>query len=214
MKVIEELNKKLDSQYISTRTGGGNRSLSYIEGHHAIREANRIFGHLNWDRATKDLTIVQSEQIEKTSNGKTTTNWYVSYTATVVVNVKAEGGYVRRTGIGFGQGIDRDLGQAHESAIKEAETDAMKRALMTFGDPFGLALYDKKQTNVGTTDEIEASSVGVTVDKSIEKAFYNKVKAEGVSPSKALEIAKELGYSHIDGDDAKAIVAQLKAVTA
>jgi len=36
----------------------------------------------------------------------------------------------------------------HESAIKEAETDAMKRAFMTFGNPFGLALYDKQQTNV------------------------------------------------------------------
>ncbi len=34
------------------------------------------------------------------------------------------------------------------SAIKEAETDAMKRALMTFGNPFGLALYDKDQANV------------------------------------------------------------------
>jgi hypothetical protein len=40
------------------------------------------------------------------------------------------------------------LGQAHESALKEAETDAMKRALMTFGNPFGLALYDKKQREV------------------------------------------------------------------
>lgn len=41
-----------------------------------------------------------------------------------------------------------DLGQAHESALKEAETDAMKRALMTFGNPFGLALYDKQQREV------------------------------------------------------------------
>jgi len=41
-----------------------------------------------------------------------------------------------------------DLGQAHESALKEAETDAMKRALMTFGNPFGLALYDKRQREV------------------------------------------------------------------
>jgi hypothetical protein len=41
-----------------------------------------------------------------------------------------------------------DLGLAHESALKEAETDAMKRALMTFGNPFGLALYDKEQRNV------------------------------------------------------------------
>jgi DNA repair and recombination protein RAD52 len=32
--------------------------------------------------------------------------------------------------------------------LKEAETDAMKRALMTFGNPFGLALYDKTQENV------------------------------------------------------------------
>nr|WP_233130301.1 Rad52/Rad22 family DNA repair protein [Synechococcus sp. 1G10] len=54
------------------------------------------------------------------------------------------GGIVRE-GCGVGHGIDVDLGQAHESALKEAETDAMKRALMTFGNPFGLALYDKQQ---------------------------------------------------------------------
>jgi hypothetical protein len=53
-----------------------------------------------------------------------------------------------REGTGAGHGIDTDLGQAHESAIKEAETDAMKRALMTFGNPFGLALYDKQQREV------------------------------------------------------------------
>src|SRR5205085_8683411 len=53
-----------------------------------------------------------------------------------------------REGVGAGHGIDVDCGQAHESAIKEAETDAMKRALMTFGNPFGLALYDKEQANV------------------------------------------------------------------
>jgi Recombination DNA repair protein (RAD52 pathway) len=53
-----------------------------------------------------------------------------------------------REGCGAGHGIDIDLGQAHESALKEAETDAMKRALMTFGNAFGLALYDKQQREV------------------------------------------------------------------
>ncbi|MCP9878103.1 RAD52 family DNA repair protein [Cyanobium sp. A2C-AMD] len=53
-----------------------------------------------------------------------------------------------RKGSGAGHGIDADLGQAHESALKEAETDAMKRALMTFGNSFGLALYDKQQREV------------------------------------------------------------------
>jgi recombination DNA repair RAD52 pathway protein len=50
--------------------------------------------------------------------------------------------------MGSGHGIDVDCGLAHESAVKEAETDAMKRALMTFGNPFGLALYDKEQRQV------------------------------------------------------------------
>ena len=53
-----------------------------------------------------------------------------------------------REGSGAGHGIDADLGLAHESALKEAETDATKRALMTFGNPFGLALYDKQQRQV------------------------------------------------------------------
>jgi recombination DNA repair RAD52 pathway protein len=53
-----------------------------------------------------------------------------------------------REGSGAGHGIDVDLGQAPESAFQEAETDAMKRALMTFGNPFGLALDDKQQREV------------------------------------------------------------------
>ena len=39
-------------------------------------------------------------------------------------------------------------GQAHELALKGAETDATKRALATFGNPFGLALYDREQGGV------------------------------------------------------------------
>src|SRR3546814_1258315 len=52
--------------------------------------------------------------------------WRVNYMAKVRITV----GGVLREGCGFGQGIDKDVGQAHESAIKESETDAMKRALM------------------------------------------------------------------------------------
>jgi hypothetical protein len=40
------------------------------------------------------------------------------------------------------------IGEAHERASKEAETDGMKRALATFGNPFGLALYDPEKRNV------------------------------------------------------------------
>ena len=60
-----------------------------------------------------------------------------------------------------------DLGLARESALKEAETDATKRALMTFGNPFGLALYDKQQRQVSNA----AAATTVTVsDTSLEPA--------------------------------------------
>ena len=37
-------------------------------------------------------------------------------------------------------------GETHEKALKTAETDATKRALATFGKPFGLELYVSTRT--------------------------------------------------------------------
>jgi DNA repair and recombination protein RAD52 len=145
-KQTEALTAKLDASHVKARTQAG-RQLSYIEGWHAIAEANRIFGFSEWDR-----TLVTLKQVTEPReiDGK----WRVSYLATVRITVRTIDGQdvveTVRDGTGYGSGIDRDLGSAHESAIKEAETDAMKRALMTFGNPFGLALYDKTQENVET----------------------------------------------------------------
>lgn len=137
---IKALDAPLDARHVRTRRQAG-RDLSYVEGWHAIKEANRIFGFGAWDRRT--LCLRQLMEPYQT-NGK----WRVSYMAQVEITVRADGDIVVRQGSGFGSGIAQDLGDAHESAIKEAETDAMKRALMTFGNPFGLALYDKEQAEV------------------------------------------------------------------
>ncbi len=53
-----------------------------------------------------------------------------------------------REGIGTGVGRSATPELAHEIALKAAETDATKRALATFGNPFGLALYDKEKLQV------------------------------------------------------------------
>ena len=53
-----------------------------------------------------------------------------------------------REGIGTGFGRAPAPEVAHDMALKAAETDATKRALATFGNPFGLALYDKDQAHV------------------------------------------------------------------
>jgi hypothetical protein len=121
--------------------------VSYLEGWVAIAEANRIFGFDGWQRQTIAVRCVS--QAERPIGRDQKPGWGVTYTARVRVSVTAGGRPpLIREGSGAGHGIDVDLGQAHESALKEAETDAMKRALMTFGNPFGLALYDKQQRQV------------------------------------------------------------------
>ena len=119
-----------------------------------IAEANRIFGFDGWQRQTIAVRCVA--QAERLIGARGTSRdqkpgWGVTYTARVRVTVTAGGlTPLVREGSGAGHGIDVDLGQAHESALKEAETDAMKRALMTFGNPFGLAVYDKAQRQVSS----------------------------------------------------------------
>jgi hypothetical protein len=115
----------------------------------AIKEANRIFGFDGWQRETIELRCVSESQ--RPIGREQKPGWGVTYIARVRIRLGSQASgapSLVREGSGAGHGIDVDLGLAHESALKEAETDAMKRALMTFGNPFGLALYDKQQLQV------------------------------------------------------------------
>jgi DNA recombination protein Rad52 len=142
---IDSLKAPLDPKHVATRSQLGHQ-LSYIEGWHAIAEANRIFGFDGWHRETVELREVRPAAQVTSSKGKET--WRVGFMAKVRITVGEPHSGIVREGTGYGSGAMPDLGDAYESAVKEAETDAMKRALMTFGNPFGLALYDKSQANV------------------------------------------------------------------
>ena len=145
---LAALSAPLDRANVRQREQGRSR-VSYLEGWMVIAEANRIFGFDGWQRQTIAIRCVA--QAERTIGRDQKPGWGVTYTARVRVTVNAGGLLpLLREGSGAGHGIDVDLGQAHESALKEAETDAMKRALMTFGNPFGLALYDKAQRQVSS----------------------------------------------------------------
>lgn len=146
-KVTPELRKKLDPSHVAQRKQGG-ANVSYVEGWHVIAELNRIFGFGEWTRETVDVACVSEREAKIGRDQKD--GWRVTYTARVRVTVAG----VIREGCGAGHGIGTDLGECHESALKEAETDAMKRAAMTFGNPFGLALYDKAKANVGVTPDV------------------------------------------------------------
>jgi hypothetical protein len=130
---------KLQEKHVRTRDHHGLK-LSYIEGWHAIDEANRVFGFDGWDRET-----LWAERVWEDGRREPKA---CSYAVRVRIRVRAGDRVVCRDGSGVGHGTGPTLGEAHESAIKEAETDATKRALTTFGNVFGLALYDKAQNGV------------------------------------------------------------------
>ena len=179
---IQQLAAPLDGSKVKTRPQG-RQQVSYLEGWQVIDFANEVFGFDGWSRETV-LAECVSQQEKNLSSGS---GWGVTYTAKVKVTV----GNVVREGFGAGSGNDRDLGQAHESAIKEAETDAMKRALMTFGYGFGLALYDKTQANVenGNSHQGSSGNRSSSTPKPSRKAQSAKPSAENTP---FVEGAKEL----------------------
>src|SRR5262245_45011764 len=131
-KQVKALRRNLDHRYIRTREANG-RELSYIEGWHAISEANRIFGFDGWSRETVESRCVLARE----NRGA----FLAVYTARVRISVQAGGSTIIREGHGSAEGRGASPGEVHDTALKAAETDATKRALATFGKPFGLALY-------------------------------------------------------------------------
>src|ERR1035441_4681296 len=86
-----------------------------------------------WNRETVESRCVLTRENRGT--------FLAVYIARVRITVHANGSTTIREGHGTGEGRGTSPGEVHDIALKAAETDATKRALATFGKPFGLALY-------------------------------------------------------------------------
>jgi DNA repair and recombination protein RAD52 len=128
---VEELKQPIDLQNVAERKTGWDQKVPFVESWKAIDEANRIFGFDGWSSETIQLDCVQSDEFCVT---------YIAKVRVTVGDVIKEG-----VGAGHGKGEKVNLGDKHESAVKEAESDARKRAFMQFGYQFGLSLYDSKK---------------------------------------------------------------------
>jgi DNA recombination protein Rad52 len=131
---LKKLSRSLDPACVHVRNVDS-RKLSYIEGWFAIAQANDIFGPSAWDRE-----MVHFERVFERACAGTYT---CGYLARVRIRVRAGTTQIIREGTGWGAASARTLSDAHERALKSAETDATKRALATFGSQFGLCLYER-----------------------------------------------------------------------
>ena len=153
-KQVQALRRNPDHRHIRTREAHG-RELTYLEGWYAISEANRIFGFDGWSRETIESKCVLARENRGT--------FLAVYIARVRVTVQADGATIIREGHGTGEGRGTSPGEVHDIALKAAETDATKRALATFGRPFGLELYrgGKATAHKTTTAHCPAPSSSV-----------------------------------------------------
>jgi hypothetical protein len=165
-KQTRALQRNLTRRNIRSRVSDG-KEFSYIEGWFAIAEANRIFGFDGWDRETVEAKCVLAREVRG--------SYAVIYTVRVRISVRSDERVTVRDGFGTGEARGSLLGEAHDLALKAAETDATKRALVTFGKAFGLSLYasqrrpaDQPNKSANTPDHVrlppaEATRVEVTV---------------------------------------------------
>lgn len=124
---IEQLHAPLPPAFVQTRTQGGGR-VSYIAGHEAINQANAIFGYDGW-----------SYTVDRVETSAILEGASLLCTAVVTVSV---GGVIRQD-VGTDTIASNSKPDAFAMAYKTCVTDALKRALRSFGDQFGNSLYDK-----------------------------------------------------------------------
>jgi len=183
-KQIRALKRELDDRKVRTRRING-RELSYIEGWHAIAEANRIFGHDGWSRETVEARCVLNREVRG--------SFTAVYAAKVRITVFANGWSIVREGHGTGEGQGPSAGEAHDVALKAAETDGTKRALATFGRPFGLSLYLSDRTRLAGGHERRALP---------SPRYRSTASTDGSSLSSPLEAKTKPATEPVNGQSA------------
>lgn len=139
--IEEKLSVKLDPSSVKFRTQAG-RQLSYIEGYTAIANANKAFGYLGWSSRVIDL---QQVHLGYDESRKKWVCVYVAHLEVTVFDPVTGTVFNTHTDVGTGQGVMGSVADAVESAVKEAVTDGLKRALRYWGAQFGLDLYSEDE---------------------------------------------------------------------
>lgn len=167
-KQVELLDKPLDKRFVSDRKGASGRKLSYLEGHDAIDQADRLFGYGQWgyeilaceqtvihDILTGEaIGVAYKARVRLTVAGCVPVDEVGSQPVSVASITDHIMAKRRKDASDKNKEIDDSpfnpfeialartiIMEAHEQAEKGAVTDAVKRALRTFGEQFGNGLY-------------------------------------------------------------------------
>ena len=169
--VTAALGQPIDPALVSQRPGRAGRTVYYVEGHVAIAEANRVFGFGGWGyELVADVTLREIENVNPLTGEVRRIR---AYSSPVRVTIP---GAPPRTDVGF-HAVTEDTADGHETALKGAVTDGLKRALRSFGDRFGNGLYGDQQPASAPRPE----PVPVTANVRSDRADRASTRRRGAS---------------------------------
>lgn len=158
-----------------SRVGKDGKGFAHLEAWDVRAHLIRIFGFAKWSAELVELEPIFETSIEK--DGKT--RWTVAYRATMRLTIYTgdlEDAIYTEAAVGDSQN-NPSRADAHDMAIKTAESQAFKRCAINLGDQFGLSLYN----NGGTSSVVRA--VLDAEESREEEPVVEVVKAESSKPA-------------------------------
>lgn len=174
---LAQLLRPINPRRVNTREG-----LSYLEAYDVRAHLDRIIGFARWSADLTDLALLFESVGEKTKDGKTWRTYSVGYRATLRLTVCAPDGTALATYTEAATGDASNFPEskradAHDFAIKTAESQALKRCAVNLGSQYGLSLYAK-----GSTSEIVGKTL-VTATPSADSTPVDEHVTEVVPES-------------------------------
>lgn len=137
-----------------------NKGMSHVQAYDVAAHLTRIFGFGGWQKRITSLELVCEDSVKDGNR----TGWWVTYRCQMTLEVKDPSGSVIWSGDDGATGSAANQpqrGEAHDLALKNAISYALKRCAKDLGDQFGLSLYNKGNMN---------ALVGATLDQEDETA--------------------------------------------
>ncbi|MCR6649766.1 MAG: RAD52 family DNA repair protein [Cellulomonas sp.] len=156
---IAQLLRPINPSRVMQRDG-----MSHVEAYDIRAHLNRIFGFGRWSADVLDADML-FETVGPKSERDTKVVVSVGYRARLRLAVHAPDGTVLATytEVATGDAVNFPVNKradAHDFAVKTAESQALKRAAVNLGDQFGLSLYRKGSTDAVVMRTLVAPEAG------------------------------------------------------
>ena len=125
------------------RVSKNREGLSHVEAYDVRRRLTNIFGFGGWSGEVIGMELIGELPTMVGKGDKQKPGVTVGYRCTYRLTIHATDAVYTETAAGDGTMGENSRWDAHDFAMKTAESQALKRCAINLGDQFGLSLYNK-----------------------------------------------------------------------